>query len=240
MSVPRIYLPLPLATNTVVDLDERARRHVAQVLRKKPGDALVLFNGEGGEFRATLVSMAKRRASVRVDEFHAIERESALTTCLGLGISKGDRMDYALQKAVELGVSEIVPLYTEHCVVRLDEARERKKRAHWQAVVVSACEQCGRNRVPEVGAPLDFARWLALPRGTRLILEPGADPIPPDVEPGETVTLAVGPEGGFSVAEVDQARAADFIPVRLGPRVLRTETAAVAALAAIQSRWGDL
>jgi len=240
MSVPRIYLPLPLASDTVVELDERARRHLAQVLRRKPGDALVLFNGEGGEFAATLMRMDKRRASVRIESFHAIERESTLTTCLGLGISRGDRMDYALQKAVELGVSEIVPLYTERCVVRLDGARERKKRAHWQAVVVSACEQCGRNRVPEVVASLDFASWLAIPRGTRLILEPGADRLLRDVEPDATATLAVGPEGGFSAAEIARARAAGFLPVRLGPRVLRTETAAVAALAVIQSRWGDL
>jgi 16S rRNA (uracil1498-N3)-methyltransferase len=241
MRIPRIYLPVPLARHTSVELDERTRRHVVQVLRVKVGEPLIIFNGQGGEYEATLSRVDKRCASVQTGQFHDIDRESSLTTRLGLGISKGDRMDYALQKAVELGVSLITPLFTEHCVVQLNASRQQKKLAHWQAVVTSACEQCGRNILPPVHIPLAFESWLATTGGDRLILDPGSTQYLADTElAGNGITLCIGPEGGFSQAELNQACAAGFSPVSLGPRVLRTETAAIGALAVIQSRWGDL
>ena len=184
----------------------------------------------------------KRQAIVQIGCFHDVSRESSLITHLGLGISKGERMDFALQKAVELGVSEITPLFTEHCVIQLTGSRVVKKQAHWQAVMISACEQSGRNTIPVLNATATFTDWLStVPAATRLILDPQADTGLSTVTlPQPEVALTVGPEGGFSEAEIEQARRAGFVGVSLGPRVLRTESAAVTSLAAVQCLWGDL
>lgn len=242
MRIPRIYLSQPLDTGNEVELDSNALRHVVQVLRLKTGHPLILFNGNGGEFEAQLVKVEKRQALVRIGRFHDISRESGLITHLGLGISKGERMDFALQKAVELGVSEITPLFTEHCVVQLTDSRALKKQAHWQAVIISACEQSGRNTIPVLNATCIYNDWLSANQGaTRLILDPEASTTLSTItlEKPEVV-LTVGPEGGFSQTEIVQAGESGFTGVTLGPRVLRTESAAVAALTAVQCLWGDL
>lgn len=242
MRIPRIYLPQSLSAGNDVELDSNALRHVVQVLRLKAGHPLILFNGEGGEYTAELTRVEKRRATAHITEFQDINRESNLYTHLGLGISKGERMDFALQKAVELGVNEITPLFTEHCVVQLDDKRALKKQEHWQAVIISACEQSGRNTLPILNAPQSIKHWInILSSTTKLILDPVASTTLATVKPGTAgVILAIGPEGGFSQTEIDLAQENDFIGITLGPRVLRTESAAIASLTAIQALWGDL
>ena len=242
MRIPRIYLSQSLSAGNDVELDSNALRHVVQVLRLKAGHPLILFNGECGEYMDELGQVEKRRATVHITKFHDINRESNLFTHLGLGISKGERMDFALQKAVELGVNEITPLFTEHCVVQLDDKRALKKREHWQAVIISACEQSGRNTLPIVNAPQSIKHWINISSSTtKLILDPVASTTLATVKPGTAgVILAIGPEGGFSQTEIDLAQENDFIGITLGPRVLRTESAAIASLTAIQALWGDL
>ncbi len=242
MRVPRIYLPLGLSSGNDIELHANALRHVVQVLRLKPGHPLILFNGKGGEYTAELTHVERRRATARVGDFLDINRESALFTHIGLGISKGERMDFALQKAVELGVTEITPLFTEHCVVQLNDSRVMKKQEHWQAILISACEQSGRNRLPVLNATQTFSQWLNIHQNTtKLILDPAASKSMSTIKPGSAgLTLAIGPEGGFSQPEFKQAQAAGFRGVTLGPRILRTESAAIASLTAIQVLWGDL
>lgn len=242
MRIPRIYLPQVLNSGNDVALDANALRHVVQVLRLKPGHSLILFNGEGGEYMAELISVEKRRAIAHVSGFRDVSRESRLFTHIGLGISKGERMDFALQKTVELGVSEITPLFTEHCVIQLDDSRAQKKQEHWQAVIVGACEQSGRNTLPTLNPFQTFSQWLDNSQVmTKLILDPTASATLSMVKlDASEVRLAIGPEGGFSNPEVQQAIRNDFVGVTLGPRVLRTESAAIASLAAVQTLWGDL
>ncbi|ATJ81020.1 16S rRNA (uracil(1498)-N(3))-methyltransferase [Halomonas beimenensis] len=238
---PRIHVAAALTDGPDVVLPEGAARHVARVLRLGEGAPLVLFDGRGIEAEAVLVEAGRKRVVARVEAVHEGRGESPLAVHLGQAISKGDRMDYAIQKAVELGVAEITPLYTEHGDVRLKGEREARKLAHWQAVAASACEQCGRATLPPVHPPLALADWLG-GRGEalRLVLHPGT----PGVldRQGETASAAllIGPEGGLSSAEVEAAIGADFAPLSLGPRILRTETAPVVALTLLQDRFGDL
>lgn len=242
MRIPRIYLPQYLETGITVEMDSRSLRHVVQVLRLKTNDSLILFNGEGGEYEASLTFTDKRRATAEVGVFRDINRESSLGTHLGLGISKGERMDFALQKAVELGVTQITPLYTAHCVVQLNGSREQKRYDHWHAVLISACEQCGRNTLPVLHTPSAFSHWIQQTvTRTKLIFDPVSNACLSDLKPDKhDVVLCIGPEGGFSSDEVTQALATGFNGISLGPRILRTETAALAAVTAIQSLWGDL
>ena len=223
-------------------MPEAAARHAVTVLRLQVGDALDLFNGTGGEYRAILVAVNKHAARVRVVEFSAHERESPLALTLALGISAGERMDYSLQKATELGVSSIAPLATERSVVKLAGDRADKRLRHWQNVVIAACEQCGRNRVPAVAPVQTLYAYLARVDGHArlLLLSPDAATPLKAVARSAAAVLLVGAEGGFSPAEQEAARASGFLAVRLGPRILRTETAPVAALAALQTLWGDL
>ncbi len=242
MRVPRIFHPAPLGAGLTVELEESAANHVARVLRLRPGAPLILFDGSGGEYAATLGAVGKRNVTVELGAHDAREVESPLAITLAQGIAKGERMDYVVQKAVELGVSRIVPLLTEHCAVRLDAERLEKRQRHWQAIAIGACEQSGRNRVPAVAAPLPLAQWLEQESTEPgLILDPraagGIEVLPP---PQEGVRLLIGPEGGLSDAEVALARSKGFQGIRLGPRILRTETAALTALAIVQARWGDL
>lgn len=241
MRITRIYHPAPLNSGATVELGDGAANHVARVLRLPVGAPLVLFNGEGGEFDATVDVVEKRRVVVNVGRFHDTEREPPLMLWLAQGISRGERMDYTIQKAVELGVSRIIPLFTEHCGVQLHGERLEKRVQHWQGGVVSACEQCGRNRIPRVDTPLTLTEWLAMPGdGLRLVLAPDAEhslvQLP---RPTGPVTLLIGPEGGLSDHEIDLAKQSGYLGLRLGPRILRTETAALAALAALLSTWGD-
>jgi len=242
MRISRIYLPTPLASNTEIELDDRARQYVLQVLRLKSGTPLIIFNGEGSEYAATLGAAEKRRASVILGECHSPERESPLAVHLGLGISKGERMDYAIQKAVELGVTEITPLFTQHCVIKLDEKRIQNRLRHWQAVIISAAEQCGRNQLAILHSPTDFLRWIEIDHtGVNLILAPQASQALTQIQPApQQLRLAIGPEGGFAEEEIKQACSQNFTAIALGPRILRTETAVVAGLSALQTLWGDL
>lgn len=239
---PRLYCDLALSPGAEIALPEAAARHAVTVLRLQAGDALTLFNGEGGEYQASLVAVGKREAKARVTGFHAAECESPLDITLALGISSGERMDYSLQKATELGVASIQPLATERSVVKLAGERADKRQQHWQHVVIAACEQCGRNRVPVVAPVRKLFAYLAdVDRGKRLLLlSPQAETPLQRVAPAAGVILLIGAEGGLAPAEYEAAAASGFEPVRLGPRILRTETAPVAALAVLQALWGDL
>jgi 16S rRNA (uracil1498-N3)-methyltransferase len=237
----RLYCDLPLSPGAEITLPEAAARHAVTVLRLQPGDTLQLFNGEGGEYSASLVAAGKRETRVRLLAFHAAERESPLKITLALGISAGERMDYSLQKATELGVNAIQPLATERSVVKLAGERADKRLQHWQHVVIAACEQCGRNRVPAV-APVQklYAYLAAVDRSQRrLLLSPDALTPLKQVPRSGAVVLLIGAEGGLAPAEYQAAEASGFEPVSLGPRILRTETAPVAAIAALQTLWGD-
>jgi 16S rRNA (uracil1498-N3)-methyltransferase len=215
------------------------------VLRLGIGDALRLFNGRGGEFDAHIEAVHRNQVTVKIGAHHAVERESPLAITLLQGIARGEKMDLILQKATELGVTAIVPVLMARSSVRLDAKSAATKQQHWQAVVISACEQCERNTVPEVSAPRSLAESLAEPSaGLNLLLNPieGAATLPQLLAhaSGRPIRLLVGPEGGFDPSEVAAATQNHFRPCRLGPRVLRTETAGLAALAALQSLAGDL
>lgn len=241
MRVSRMYVSLPLADHQRLTLDDECAHYLRTVLRLRRGAELVVFNGRGGEYPATVAEAHRDGVSIELGAQVAVERESNLQTHLGLGISRSERMDLAIQKAVELGVSRLTPLITERCVVHLDEDRKAQRLRHWEGVVRSACEQCGRNRLPVVMEPVELDTWIGSQQGLRLILHPHGGANLRDLQPpAGTVTLLAGPEGGFSEMESTLAIEAGFTPLRLGPRVLRTETAALAALASIQTVWGDL
>lgn len=242
MSSPRFYIPVALAAQTSLALPEAAAHHAARVLRLRGGDAVTLFDGSGGEYAARITAIGKHDVTVAIGRHDPVERESPLAVTLVQALSSGERMDLTVQKAVELGVRRIVPVESERGVVRLKGERAARRVAHWQQVAVSACEQCGRNRIPGVEAILPLAAWLAAESRAvpRWLLLPGADTALRDLpRPPGPVELLVGPEGGLTDAEADAARRAGYRPVRLGPRVLRTETAAPALLAAMQALWGD-
>ena len=230
----RFFDDQPFTQDQPVDLGAGASHHIAKVLRMNPGDALTLFNGRGGEWSAVLESVGKKSVTARPLAFHELDRTAPLPVTLGLPLIKGDRMDYALQKATELGVAAIRVLDTERTEVRLRGERAAKKTDHWRQVVISACEQCGLNRPPQVEGPLPFKDFLAEARGLALIAHPGEAPLTASaLREAEAVTLLTGPEGGFSDPELEAARAAGFLPFALGERVLRAETAPVALLASL-------
>jgi 16S rRNA (uracil1498-N3)-methyltransferase len=241
----RIHVSGPIEVGGVCTLDTPQSHHVQSVLRLKTGDALVLFDGVGGEYVATILRLGKRGVTVTVDERRVVSRESPLAVTLAQAVSGGERMDYTIQKAVELGVASIQPLTARRSVVRLTAERAERRASHWRAVVAAACEQCGRNLLPPVAAVAPLERWLArLPAAgdglQRLLLTPGAEARLRDLErPRDGVILLAGPEGGLTQDEEAAARRGGFVPISLGPRVLRTETAPVAALAALQALWGD-
>lgn len=244
MATPRIYLPTALALDTDVALDARALGHVVRVLRLRAGDELILFDGtSAAEYRAQLIDVRKDSATCRVLSRHSRTTESSLTIELAQGISRGERMDYTIQKAVEMGVQRIVPLATERSQVKLSGEREEKRLQHWQGIILHACEQSGRNRIPELLPVQRLDRWLTTRARAAhaLFLDPEGDVHVGGLSgPVTSVSLLVGPEGGLNPAERGLAIAHGFLRLRLGPRVLRTETAALAALAALQGIWGDL
>ena len=244
MRIPRVYHDGPLAEDADVTLDEGASTHVQRVLRLRPGAALRLFNGRGGEFEAVIEGAGRARARVRVGRHHPRDVESPLAITLAQGISRGERMDLTLQKSVELGVARIAPLVTSHCQVRLEGERLERRHRHWQGVITSACEQCGRTRLPELLPAADLSEWLTAPAeaGTlRIVLDHRAQQgLSGLTLRPRAATLLIGPEGGLEEAEVEAARQAGYLALSLGPRILRTETAGLAALAAIQTLWGDL
>lgn len=241
MRVPRIYQQGALIVGQTCLLADDAANHVGRVLRMQANQALELFNGDGNNYQALIVEVGKKTVSVAINDVLANPVESPLRIHLGQGISRGDRMDFAIQKAVELGVAEITPLFTERCGVKLDAERAEKKREQWQKIVISACEQSGRSVVPVVYPLVSLDKWLAEPDDClKLTLDPWTDASIKGLAPTTRLRLVIGPEGGFSDAEVTATSAAGFQPVRLGPRVLRTETAALTAIAALQLQLGDL
>lgn len=237
----RLFLATPLSADSRVELSGERAHYLRTVLRLRVGDELLVFDGSGGQYHARVAAFGRDAAHLDVGRFDERDVESPLCIDLGLGISRGERMDLAIQKAVELGVSSIVPLSMARSVVRLDDERRASRTQHWRGIVESACEQCGRTQIPELAEPQPFARWLSGAAGRRILLDPTAAIVLQQLEPPTgSVTLLSGPEGGFSSEEREHALAAGFIAVRLGPRILRAETAVLAALTAVQLLWGDL
>ncbi|HEY4373463.1 MAG TPA: 16S rRNA (uracil(1498)-N(3))-methyltransferase [Burkholderiales bacterium] len=241
----RLYCPVPLSAGASLALPGDAAHHARDVLRLEEGDEVVLLNGLGGEYRARLAAVGKKEVTAEVLEFNQREAEPPYPIIVAQSLATGDKMDWVVEKSVELGAAAIVPLAAARSVLRLDTARAAKRAQHWQAIIRAACEQCGRNRVPELAPVTPLHDWLQAQRhapGLKLMLSPvharkfSELPAP---AAGTPVTLLIGPEAGLSDAEEAAAQAAGFLPVLLGPRVMRTETAALAALAAIHARWSD-
>lgn len=240
MRVARLFLPRSLGEGREIDLSEERSHYLASVLRLRAGAELVVFNGEGGEYPADVLAVTRKGARIRLGALRMRGCESPLRIHLGLGISRGERMDLVIQKAVELGAYAITPLETERSVVKFDPDRRLSRREHWQKVAQSACEQCHRTRVPEIAKPQPFDDWLP-GSGLKLLLDPlGGRTLGELTPPEDGVRLLSGPEGGFTTPERERAAAAGFLSIRMGPRILRTETAAIAALTAVQLLWGDL
>jgi 16S rRNA (uracil1498-N3)-methyltransferase len=242
MRLTRVFVEQPLASGAELELDAATAGHVLRVLRLAAGDALTLFDGRGGEYQGEIVEIRRGVVRVQVGEHVPVESESPLAVTLVQGVSRGERMDWVVQKATELGVHTIVPVLTERSVVKLDARQNAAKHAHWRAVAVAACEQCGRNRVPVIARAVDLRDWFATQagEGLRITLDTRASVPLSKLLPAQPVTLLIGPEGGLTYHEREAARGAGFEARALGPRVLRTETAAVAALSVIQAIAGDL
>lgn len=239
--IPRFHVPDALAHGIELTLPPDAGHHAARVLRMREGDAVCLFDGKGGEHAARIVGLTRDRVSVLVGEFSPVERESPLHVTLVQAVSSGDRMDLTLQKAVELGVAAFQPVLAERSVVKLKGERGESRREHWQRVAIAACEQCGRNRVPPVAIPIPLSDFLAPGDSLKLLLAPAGTVTLRSAGPvaDKPVVLIAGPESGFSPREEAMLVSAGFAPVRLGPRILRTETAGPAALAALNAIYGD-
>ncbi|NOU51729.1 16S rRNA (uracil(1498)-N(3))-methyltransferase [Pseudoalteromonas sp. JBTF-M23] len=242
MRIPHIYQSSELTLNTPVTLDDDAAGHIARVLRMQVGDKVSLFNGKGGEYLSDIVEVSKKKVVVQPLEFVAHDCESPLKIHLGQGISRGDKMDFTIQKSVELGISEITPLFTTRCGVKLSGERLAKKHAQWQKIAIAAAEQSGRNTITVIHPPVDISAWLTQPSDElKLTLHPRAEhSIKTLPAPHSGVRFIVGPEGGFTDEEMQATSEQGFIDVRLGPRVLRTETAALTVLSALQLQFGDL
>lgn len=243
MGAPRFFVPGPLAPELVggtVRLPEAVAHHALRVVRLGLGAALTLFDGRGGEYAATLVHADRQGATARLERFEPGERESPLDIVLAQGVAANDAMDYAVRKATELGVTAIQPLVTARSAPLPDGERGERRAAHWRQIAIAACEQCGRNRVPDVRAPRAFGEWLAAWSGPGIVLAPESGvTIASLAAPSGPLAVAIGPEGGFDARELRAATERGFAAVRLGPRVLRTETAAAAVIAVLQSMWGD-
>ena len=249
MFQPRFFASSPLPRNAVLPiemtLDEKASMHI-RVLRLDEGDEIAIFDGAGGEFTASVLAIGKREVRVRLVDHHLIERESSMHITLVQALATGDKMDWIIQKATELGVAEIQPIQTQRTTAKLNAERFVKRAAHWQGVAIAACEQCGRNRIPKVLAVMDFGDWIAhqsevRPDVTRVLLDPGASaPLTARTSnAGKSIALIIGPEGGFAPDEIAAAIRKGVETVRFGLRVLRTETAGIAAIAALQAQFGD-
>lgn len=240
MRIPRIFIDLPLGENQLVELPRETSHYLSRVLRLPLEAPLRVFNGLGGEYQATICEATKNSVRIKTGLFDAADNHSPLHIHLGISLSKGERMDFVIQKATELGVSEISLLNSERTEVKLKGERLEKRVAHWRKVSISACEQCGSNRVPIIHPPVSLPQWLAKrDESIKLIMQPGtAQPL--QHETPAAVALLIGPEGGFSEQEVKAANAAAFDSISLGPRILRTETAPLVAISILQHHWGDL
>jgi 16S rRNA (uracil1498-N3)-methyltransferase len=242
MRIPRIHTGQVLQAHTTLDLEAGPSQHVARALRMGPGDELVLFDGSGGEYSAVIAAVDKgKRVQVNTGALRQTELESPLQIHLGIAVSRGERMEWVVQKATELGVSTISPLLSHRSEVKLKGERAQRKIDHWQQIAISACEQCGRNRLPAVTPLQGVAQWLASTQAQRrFVLHHRADAIDWCRDKPDSAALLIGPEGGLSTEEIAAAEHAGYQSLRLGPRVLRTETAPLAALAILQAQWGDM
>jgi 16S rRNA (uracil1498-N3)-methyltransferase len=241
MRVSRIYQSSPLDVGMTVILDKHKSHYISHVLRLKTNDELIVFNGRGGEYSASIKAIEKHQVIVKVGDYSDVDLESPLHIHLAQGISRGERMDFALQKAVELGVKEITPLVTQRCNVKLSKEREENRMAHWRGIIESACEQSGRNKIPLLHEPTELRVWIMQQSDDlKLVLNHRAAKKLADVD-GQInqIRLLIGPEGGLNAEEIAQAEQFNFCSVQLGSRVLRTETAALAAICCLQMRWGD-
>ena len=241
MRIPRVYSPQSISIGDRIQLESGPARHLTSVLRMTTGQEIVLFNGQGGEYSGQLVETRKGFAAVQINAFAAVDRESPLSIHLAIGISRGERMDWIVQKATELGVKEITPLFTQRCEVKLTGDRLAKKIHHWQQVAISACEQCQRNRVPTINPAVALAHWDQQPQDLKLVLHHRTtNRLQAIQSTPQSICLLIGPEGGLSNQEMATATHLGFQPLALGPRVLRTETAPLAAISLLQGQWGDL
>lgn len=243
MSNLRFFSPVPLQVGQSVSLSENSATHATKVLRLKIGDSLTLFCGDSFDYSATLLSLEKKSVTARVDARTKIDNESPLNIQLLQGISSGDRMDYTIQKAVELGVREIFPINAERSVIKLNAERAEKRIEHWQSVAIAACEQSGRAFVPKIHVPQTLVQWLNqhhIQQDLNILLNPiGAKKLAQLSKPNGKIHLLIGPEGGLSASEITLASSHHFQSIVLGPRILRTETAALTAIASMQTVWGD-
>ncbi len=245
MTRSRVFQAIPLQKGEEVTLTLAASHHIARVLRARTGDQLTLFNGQGGEYLATIIKVDKKQVTVQLIAYLPKETESPIAISLAQGISRGEKMDYIIQKSVELGVKTLVPIVAERTQVRLNAERSQKRMQHWQSIIESACEQCGRNQLPVLAPPIASYQWLQSGSSIgslRLVLSPYAKQtlrtlaLPSNAQ----VSVLIGPEGGLSEQEIALANQQGFISLSLGPRILRTETAAIAAISAIQTHFGDM
>ncbi len=241
MQLPRIYTDQALKENTIYELSIDSAHHISNVLRMRNGQKLILFNGEGGHYKAEIMEIEKKRVSVKLGKYYPVNLEPELNITLAQGVSRGHRMDIAIQKAVELGVKRIVPVISEYCAVHLKGNQLLNKYKHWNKIIIGACEQCGRNLVPQLEEASKMDEWLKNDNNQlKLILHPESGlPLTDRNKPVSNITLLIGPEGGFSENEYEMAMNNGYQGLKLGPRILRTETAAIAAISAIQTLWGD-
>jgi 16S rRNA (uracil1498-N3)-methyltransferase len=240
MRVSRLYQSSTLQSGEAIELDDDSAHYVRTVLRLKKGSTIIVFNGQGGEYAGIILESSRKRVVIDINEWIVRNVESNLHVKFGLAISKGSRMDFAIQKSVELGVNDITPLVTERSVVRLTDDSKQQKIRHWQKIAQHAAEQSGRTMVPAVNDVVKLDDWVEIQAGLKIFLDPEAPKKMTELQPEqEKITLLAGPEGGFSEPERVTAKDVGFIPVQLGSRILRSETAALAALAAAQTLWGD-
>jgi len=244
----RFYHPEEIIAGTVIELSAGNKHHAARVLRLKEGDAVTLFNGQGGEFSAHITSITKSSTAVRINAYHAVERESPLPIELAQAVCVNEKMDWIIQKAVELGVTRIQPVTTARSIVHLSGERADKRQQHWQKIIISACEQCGRNQVPQVLPLISLLEWLSRKKADRsphdscfILSTTATQSLKEIAKPSADANLAlvIGPEGGFTPEEETAVLHTGFVPVHLGKRILRTESAALTAIAALQTLWGD-
>jgi 16S rRNA (uracil1498-N3)-methyltransferase len=240
MRNPRLFCPTPLSTGALVDLPEQTSHYISKVLRMNEGNAVRLFNGEGGYYEAEIHALSKKKVSVALGAFHPENKGSPLAVHLGIALSKGDKMDWIVQKATELGASEITPLTSLRSDVKIPKERQEKRIEHWRQVAISACEQCERNLVPLIHPIQSLEQWTANSQAElKLILHHRAQALDNSIEL-KSAALLIGPEGGLNEQEIEQAENKGFVALTLGPRVMRTETAPIAALSVLQYLWGDL
>lgn len=243
MFISRVYQAVPLKEDSIIELDEVASHHIARVLRAKNNDRLIIFNGRNGEYESIIQQITKKKVTILIKQFIPKNTESSLELYLAQGISRGEKMDYTIQKSVELGVKKIIPLKTERCNVKIDKEKMEKKLQHWRSIIISACEQSGRTALPEILFPLSFDQFLKeVNADWKFVLAPTFNKklIDYSVPKNASIIVLIGPEGGLSQEEIDASIQNNFLSLNLGPRVLRTETAGVTALSLFQHRYGDL